>query len=97
VTDRRDEGRPDDWLFHTLTRIEDQQTRHAGEMRQRLQELTTTLTAHQLDDALVAAQVLELAKRLERTSDAKRHLQTLLLSSGLVAVWEGAKHVLGWK
>ncbi len=103
--DRRDEDhRPNDWLFHILTRIEEQQTRHAAEMRNGLHEMRgdmhemrETMRTHQIEDTLVASDVHALKARLDTASEAKRHAQTLLLSTGLIAVWEGAKHFLGWK
>lgn len=76
--------------------MEEQQTRHAAEMRIGMHEIRETMAKHQIDDALIAADVHELKARIAQTSDAKRHVYTLLLSTGLVAAWEGTKHFMGW-
>lgn len=62
-----------------------------------MHEIHATLSKHFIDDALVAADVREMKKRMEKTSAAKHHLKTLLFSTGLVAFWEGTKHYMGWR
>lgn len=88
---------PEDWLFVTLNRIEDAQARHAGEMRLGFESVRAAQAKHELEDALVAADVRTLKQQASERSTFGTHLQTLLISTGLVAGWEGVKHLAGWK
>lgn len=88
---------PEDWLFATLNRIEEAQSRHASEMRMGFETVRRTQSDHELEDSGVQARVVALEKQLNASSDFKRSAQMLAVSTGLLAIWEGVKHLSGWR
>lgn len=88
---------PEDWLFVTLNRIEDAQTRHAAEFRLGLQEIRTLQAKHELDDKAVEGRVKTLEDKQGERSVFRQHLESTLVATGVIAFYEGAKHLAGWK
>lgn len=89
---------PKDWLFVTLSRIEDQQTRHAAEMRLGFQEIRTNAAAHELADSKVEARVTasekaiaDIAARALQTSASRQRIEVAVIAGAITAVIEGAK------
>lgn len=93
--DRRDENRPHDWLFDTLTRMEDSEQRHSNELRSQIAHVLVKLEAHITDDTAVQQAMRLDIQSLKQTRDeeAKSAMsrQTWLVSltslATAIAMW----------
>lgn len=82
------DGRPDDWLFDTLHRLEAQQVRHAAEIRSEMREGFAAVHAdfrrHEVDDRIVADDVLTLKnERDERRKQILSRTSVIALLASL--------------
>ncbi len=81
------DGRPDDWLFDTLNRLEAQQVRHAAEIRSEMRTgfegVKQEFRAHEHEDRRVADRVLT----LENERDERR--KQIISRTTMIAIIAG--------